>query len=111
MTNPFEVINARLSNIESLLIDIKHLPTEKPSLNPSEVSDPWLALNELCAYLPGRPAKATVYAYVSAGTIPFHKRRKRLYFKKSEIDAWLNQGNKVSISKPLMPAVEEAHYG
>ena len=26
MNNPFEVIDARLSNIESLLLDLKHTP-------------------------------------------------------------------------------------
>lgn len=111
MNNPFEAINARLSNIESLLLDIKHLPKGLHQLIPQDISDPWLDLSELCAYLPGKRAKATVYAYVSGESIPFHKRSNRLFFKKSEIDAWLNQDNKGAVPKPSMVAMEEAHYG
>jgi len=36
MNNPFEVIDARLSNIESLLLDIKHNP--KPPELPDRLS-------------------------------------------------------------------------
>lgn len=36
MNNPFEVIDARLSNIETLLLDLKHSPKEKE--NQSEQS-------------------------------------------------------------------------
>ena len=111
MINPFEAINARLSNIESLLLDIKHLPKETSTNVKKELADQWLDLAELCAYLPGRPAKATVYSYVSNELIPFHKKRKRLFFIKSEIDAWLKQGNKVPVPKASFKAVEEAHYG
>lgn len=37
MENPFNTINDRLSNIETLLLDIKHLPKkEGDSANPNE---------------------------------------------------------------------------
>jgi hypothetical protein len=35
MSNPFETIDARLSNIENLLLDLKHPPKEKNSPPPS----------------------------------------------------------------------------
>jgi excisionase family DNA binding protein len=38
MSNPFEVLEARLSNIESLLLDIKH-PTQKPESKLYSVKD------------------------------------------------------------------------
>ncbi|MBC7748653.1 MAG: helix-turn-helix domain-containing protein [Methylotenera sp.] len=38
MSNPFEVIDARLSNIESLLLDIKH-PEKKPENKLYSVKD------------------------------------------------------------------------
>lgn len=36
MNNPFEVIEARLSNIENLLLDLKHQPKQAPPTNPNE---------------------------------------------------------------------------
>ena len=55
-------------------------------------SERWFDLQELCDYLPDKPAKATIYAYVSEEKIPFHKGPKKLRFLKSEIDKWLNEG-------------------
>lgn len=91
MTNPFETIDARLSNIESLLLDIKHNPTKSEQ---QTETDCWFDLNELCKYHPDKPSKATVYGWVNANTIPVHKGGKKLRFLKSEIDNWLKQGRK-----------------
>ena len=49
----------------------------------------WMDLAQLCEYLPDKPSKATVYGWVCARTIPFHKKTKKLSFLKSEIDAWI----------------------
>jgi len=54
--------------------------------------DQWFNINELCAYHPEKPAKSTVYAWVAAREIPFHKKGKKLLFLKSEIDNWI-KGN------------------
>lgn len=54
-----------------------------------EPSDRWLNLEELCQYLPDRPAKQTVYGWIGQHTIPYHKKGKKLQFLKSEIDNWL----------------------
>jgi predicted DNA-binding transcriptional regulator AlpA len=51
-------------------------------------------LNELCNYLPDKPAKATVYGWIHASLIPCHKGQKKLRFRKSEIDTWLLEGRK-----------------
>lgn len=59
----------------------------KPSSQTPE--DRWFDIDELSNYLPGKPAKQTIYGYVSSGEIPFHKTGKRLAFLKSEIDKWL----------------------
>ncbi|WP_152269640.1 helix-turn-helix domain-containing protein [Agriterribacter humi] len=67
-------------------------------------SECWFDLNELCDYLPDKPARATVYGWVHDGTIPCHKGGKKLRFLKSEIDAWLMQGRK----KTLKETYEEA---
>ena len=54
-----------------------------------EPADRWFNLQELCDYLPDRPAKQTVYGWIGNHIIPFHKKGKKLQFLKSEIDAWL----------------------
>ena len=64
----------------------------KPSNN--QIRDQWFDLNELINYLPDKPAKATVYFWVSSGLIPNHKGGKKLRFLKSEIDAWLKEGRR-----------------
>lgn len=62
------------------------------SKEPQPEPDRWFDINELCNYLPDKPARATVYGYVHFGKIPFHKGQKKLRFLKSEIDAWLSLG-------------------
>jgi excisionase family DNA binding protein len=57
----------------------------------------YLTVAEAARYL--NLAKQTVYGFTSNRTIPFIKRAKRLLFTKSDLDAWLAQGRKQSISQ------------
>lgn len=59
---------------------------------PQKDEDKWFDLNSLVNYLPGKPAKSTIYAKVGARAIPFYKNSLGLAFKKSEIDNWLEKG-------------------
>jgi len=61
-----------------------------------EAADRWLSIEELCTYLPDKPAIPTVYGWVHKNLIPFNKNegRKRLRFRKSKIDTWLESGRK-----------------
>lgn len=92
MNNPFEVIDARLSNIENLLLDLKHASTESPT-----------DLNQLLTIQQtGELIKLsvpTIYGYVSRNAIPFSKRGKRLYFSKAEILDWIKEGKKKTHSE------------
>ena len=96
MNNPFEIIDARLSNIENLLLDLKHAPKTACDL---PETDRWFTINELCEYLPDKPVKSTIYGYVHTLSIPFHKTTKRLRFLKSEIDTWLKSGKRKTVSE------------
>ncbi|WP_319503745.1 helix-turn-helix domain-containing protein [Bacteroides graminisolvens] len=58
--------------------------------------DHWFNIDELADYLPDRPARATVYGWVSRKEIPYHKGGKRLRFLQSEIDTWLSSGKRTS---------------
>ena len=71
--------------------EIKQLLLEKSIEQPIQ-TETWLDLNEICNYHPDKPKKPTVYSWVRAGIIPFHKSGKKLRFLKSEIDNWLKEG-------------------
>ncbi|HMG67777.1 MAG TPA: helix-turn-helix domain-containing protein, partial [Chitinophagaceae bacterium] len=79
----------KLENIERLLMG--------NSNQPQPDTDHWLNLTELCEYLPDKPVKPTVYGWVHHRVIPCHRRGKKLYFLKSEIDTWLKAGRKKTI--------------
>jgi len=63
---------------------------------PATPVDRWLNIDELKAYLPDHPAKATIYGWVSRREIPYHKGGKKLRFLQSDIDAWLSSGKRKS---------------
>jgi excisionase family DNA binding protein len=52
-----------------------------------------LSIDLAAAYL--NLAKQTIYGFTSKGEIPFLKRGKKLYFKKSELTKWIHEGKKV----------------
>ncbi len=52
-------------------------------------AEEYLSLDELVKIIP--LAKGTVYRYTSKGLIPHIKVGRRLVFKRSDIDAWLER--------------------
>ena len=44
-------------------------------------------------------ARQTIYGLTSKNEIPFLKRGKKLYFKKSELEQWINEGKQKSITE------------
>lgn len=95
MDNPFEALSERLSNIEKSLFRLE----QNISLNPGSVpdQDQWFDIDSLCEYLPDRPARSTIYKNIK--DIPHHKGKKKLIFLKSEIDAWLKEGRRLTNSE------------
>ena len=54
------------------------------------ITDNILGVIEVATYL--KISKATVYKLTMDQQLPHYKRGKRLYFRKEEIDNWLNKG-------------------
>jgi excisionase family DNA binding protein len=81
-------LHRRLNEIEQLIIQ-QSTPEQ----------DAWFNLEELCAYLPDKPTKATVYTWVRERHIPYHKHGKRLAFLKSDIDNWIKEGREKTRSE------------
>ena len=50
---------------------------------------PWMDVEELCEYLPGHPAKCTIYGWCAHNNIPHHMCGKSLCFYRPEIDRWM----------------------
>jgi len=94
MTNPFEVIETRLSNIETLLLDLKHQPKE---VEPTDQPEQLLTIQEAAQFL--SLTVPTLYSKVSKGELPVMKRSKRLYFSRTELMEYLKAGRKKSNSE------------
>jgi len=90
MNNPFEVIEARLSSIENLILDLKQ-PTK---VEPTEQPEQFLTIQEAAKFL--NLTVPTIYSKVSKGELPVMKRSKRLYFSSSELMDYLKKGRKKS---------------
>lgn len=86
MNNPFEPINARLNNLEALTLEVlQHLRGTNTSPPPA---DDFLSLKEAAEFL--HVAPQTIYQNIKR--IPNHKRFGKLYFKRSELVAYLEEG-------------------
>lgn len=88
MQNPFELLEAKLSNIERLLIDLKL----KPEVHPGSGEEEPLNVEQAANFLDLEPS--TIYAKVQAGEIPHSRKGKRLYFFRSELLEYLKGGRK-----------------
>lgn len=90
MNNPFDLIDARLSNIETLLLDLKYRPeaTSAPTTPQEELLTVQQAAQFLSLSVP------TIYGMVSRKELPYMKRSKRLYFSRVELTNYLKAGRK-----------------
>lgn len=70
----------------------------KESRYHSEASiDKLLNIQEAASYL--NLAQQTLYGFTSSRTIPFIKKGKKLYFRKSDLDQWLSEGRKATVKE------------
>ena len=99
MNNPFEVIEARLNTIETLLFDLRHTPKEQGE---QPETDELLTVQGTAKFL--SLSVPTVYTLISKGELPVMKRSKRCYFSKVELVNYLKQGRK----KTLLEIASEA---
>lgn len=99
MKNPFEVIEARLNSIETLLLDLKHTPQE---LGEQPETDELLTVQDTAKFL--SLSVPTIYTLISRGELPVMKRSKRCYFSKVELINYLKQGRKKSFAETASEA-------
>ena len=101
MENPFEIIEQRLNNIENQLSELLKM-AKAPILK--EVTEEIMTVEQLSDYL--TIARQTIYEKCSKKEIPYFKAGKRLYFKKSVINDWINSGRRYTTDE-LMQQAEE----
>ena len=97
MTNPFESIDARLTNIESLILSIKHQSTQ-----PNPEKDELLTVQEAAKFL--HLSVPTIYCLISKSAIPSMKRSKRCYFLKADLIEYLKKGTKKTDAEIVLEA-------
>jgi hypothetical protein len=88
MNNPFEIIERRLINLEALLMEILTHLRDNESTSVPEIGG--IELAQQVTYL----SKARLYALVSTRQIPHAKRGNKLYFNRTELQAWITAGSR-----------------
>jgi excisionase family DNA binding protein len=77
-------------DIESLIqTNVRHILSEK-GIEANGLVNDILSIEQACQYL--KLAKQTIYGFTSKNEIPFFKKGKKLYFKKTELEQWLLEG-------------------
>lgn len=101
MNNPFEVIEARLSCIENLILDLKHPPRDlghfPKNENPFKKEDELYNIQGAADFL--HLKVPTIYSKVSRGELKNMKRGKRLYFSKLDLIEYLEEGRRKTNSE------------
>lgn len=89
-TNDTITFNELPQAVSQLMKDVNELKTLLQTVHDTKVEpDRWFNIEELCEYIPDKPARQTVYGWVCNHNVPYHKKGKKLQFLKSEIDQWL----------------------
>ncbi|ABG58734.1 helix-turn-helix domain-containing protein [Cytophaga hutchinsonii] len=76
---------------------VRKILSEKSEIKHNESSTLLLSLKEASEFL--KLAPQTIYGFTSKRLIPFIKRGKKLYFKKNELEEWLDEGKKKSLAE------------
>lgn len=82
MNNPFEIIEQRLSNIENLLLDIKHKPIEEEKAEN-------LTVKEAAELL--KVSEQSIHNYIKRGFLPAQKVGRILLIKRIDVEQSLQE--------------------
>jgi len=88
-----KVIISSSDELSNLIEDSLKKILIESNLLKQEASEPeFLDITQAAKYL--NLAKQTLYGFTSKGEIPYLKKSKKLYFKKSELTKWVTEGKK-----------------
>ena len=93
-----QVIVTSRAELESIILSsVRQVLGEQGNSTNDRDQDTLFSIKEACAYL--NLAQQTLYGFTSKREIPFIKRGKKLYFRKSELNNWLLEGKRKSKSE------------
>jgi len=86
-----------LSNI--IVTAVRSVLSDQESVAPIELKpvNEIIGIGEACDLL--NLAKPTIYTRTSKGTIPHFKKGKKLYFRRSELLAWIDEGRRNTVDQ------------
>lgn len=89
MENQQPIIITDPRSIKDIVTEVfKELIGGKQEAKPE--NDVYKDVDQAAAFL--NVSKQTIYSYTSTQKIPFYKRQKRIYFKQTDLELWLNDG-------------------
>lgn len=88
----FNDIPKALAYLVDKVVRLESLLEKQHQATAPEPTCKWMDIKELQAFLPDHPAASTVYGWIRNGLIPYYKKGKKLSFKRSEIEEWMNSG-------------------
>lgn len=90
--------------LESLIhTTVRKAISEQPERQANQ-QDTILSVEQASKYL--NLAKQTLYGFTSKNEIPFFKRGKKLYFKKSDLEQWLLEGKQKTLKEIQQEAIQ-----
>jgi excisionase family DNA binding protein len=95
-----KIIITTPAELESLINDsVRKAISEQNGITQTKTdnSPQLLTVEQACEFL--NLAKQTLYGFTSKRLIPFLKRGKKLYFKKTELEEWVNIGKHKSLDE------------
>ena len=98
MENPFELIEKRLTVIEAKLDELI-----QRSDNPSVAGPNWISSKQLAQHL---GVSSAFVANLRISKLPYYKLGGRIFFKKQEIDEWIEKTRHKSGSENLEDYLE-----
>jgi len=91
MNNPFEEITARL---DALAVDVRALKSRTMNDKPADEIGGIELFCEITGY-----AKRTGYKLVHFRQVPHFKRGGKLYFRRSELEQWIDAGRRRTVAE------------
>ena len=100
MTNPFEEITARL---DAMAVDVRALKARTNEKPADEIGGLELAVEIT------RLARRTIYKLTHTRRIPHRRVGGRLYFRRTELEAWLDAGRRKTAKEQAQDIMEGGH--
>ena len=95
-TRPYETF---LTDLADKVFDKFKLQQVEVNIKKQTEPEKWFDMQMFCDYHPDKPSRHTVYGWIQKDFVPHYKSGKKLRFLKSEIDTWLQEGRKKTISE------------